>query len=248
LENKFRQRVGSFSEAVIMAGGLGTRLGKLTADKPKPMLDIRGRPFLSYLLDYLAFFGIEHVVLAVSYKREAIIDYFGKEYRGMAVSYYISDPPHGTGGDLIEAIKLVSSDIVVAINGDTLFDVNLYDLYSFHCQHGSVVTLSLKPMTDFDRYGVVDIDEATMRVVGFKEKAHFEHGLINGGVYSISSNVLLSMKTPNVFSFEKDFLQNAYRDFPLFGFVSDSFFIDIGTPEDYKRAQVLIPEVASKWV
>lgn len=247
MQNKFRQRVGSFSEAVIMAGGLGTRLGKLTADKPKPMLDINGRPFLSYLLDYLAFFGIKHVIFAVSYKREAIISYFGNEYRGMTVSYYTSDPPQGTGGDLMGAIKLVSSDTVVAINGDTLFDVNLYDLYNSHYQHHSVVTLSLKPMTNFDRYGVVDIDETSMRIIGFKEKAYFDRGLINGGVYAVSSDNLLSMEMPKEFSFEKDFLQKAYKDIPLFGFISDSFFIDIGTPEDYGYAQVLIPKVASKW-
>ena len=237
----------SCKEAVVMAGGLGTRLGMLTAECPKPMLDVGGKPFLSYLLDYLFFNGISHVVLAVSYKHEIISTYFGKNYRGIEIDYSVSDPPMGTGGYLVTALEMACYDEVAVLNGDTLFDVNMRDLFDFHRDVSGMVTLALRTMFNTDRYGLVEIDVASKRIVGFREKAHFDKGLINGGVYVVSRSALLSVAPHVSFSFEHDFLEKYYGLYPFYGFVHDGFFIDIGTPEDYQKAQTLVPKVAEKW-
>jgi len=235
------------NEAVVMAGGLGTRLGVLTAECPKPMLDVGGRPFLSYLLDFLVFSGIVHVILAVSYKHETIIDFFGENYRGAQIDYYISNPPMGTGADLIAALEMACDDEVAVLNGDTLFDVNLRDLFNFHIDVSGMVTLALRTMFNTDRYGLVEMDVSSKRIVGFREKAHFDKGLINGGVYVVSRSALLSVAPHGSFSFEHDFLEKYYGLYPFYGFVHDGFFIDIGIPEDYEKAQTLVPKVAEKW-
>lgn len=223
-------------EAIVLAGGLGTRLKEITKDIPKPMVDINGRPFLEYLLDYLQKQGVQKVVLSVGYKWEIIHRYFGDKFKDINIDYSIEDEPLGTGGAIKLAIQKTINNDVYILNGDTYFDVNLPSLYAFHKEKNSPLTISLKPMINFDRYGSIEID-TDGKILSFSEKKYKDYGLINGGVYLLNIDFFKSLKLPDKFSFEKDFLEVYYKQNSFFGKIFDSYFIDIGIPQDYEKAK-----------
>lgn len=215
-------------EAIILCGGLGTRLRSIISDVPKPMAPIKNKPFLAFVLEYLKKQNISRVVLAVSYKYEIIQEYFGNSYLGMQILYSIEKEPLGTGGAILEALNLINSDSCYVLNGDTFFDVNLDRLKL----DNSDICVALKPMKNFDRYGSVDIDNNSY-ISAFNEKKFTSNGLINGGVYLIKKNIFNSFNLPNKFSFE-EFFQENFLIFNAKATVFDDYFIDIGIPQDYK--------------
>lgn len=215
-------------EAIILCGGLGTRLRSVISDVPKPMAPIKNKPFLAFVLEYLKKQNISRVVLAVSYKYEIIQEYFGNSYLGMQILYSIEKEPLGTGGAILEALNLINSDSCYVLNGDTFFDINLDRLKL----DNSYICVALKPMKNFDRYGSVDIDNNSY-ISAFNEKKFTSNGLINGGVYLIKKNIFNSFNLPNKFSFE-EFFQENFLIFNAKATVFDDYFIDIGIPQDYK--------------
>ncbi|MDL0105753.1 D-glycero-D-manno-heptose 1-phosphate guanosyltransferase [Campylobacter vicugnae] len=215
-------------EAIILCGGLGTRLRSVISDVPKPMAPIKNKPFLAFVLEYLKKQNISRVVLAVSYKYEIIQEYFGNSYLGMQILYSIEKEPLGTGGAILEALNLINSNSCYVLNGDTFFDVNLDRLKL----DNSDICVALKPMKNFDRYGSVDIDNNSY-ISAFNEKKFTSNGLINGGVYLIKKNIFNSFNLPNKFSFE-EFFQENFLIFNAKATVFDDYFIDIGIPQDYK--------------
>lgn len=220
-------------EAVILAGGLGTRLKSVVRDLPKPMADVGGRPFLSYLLEYLSSHGVCRAVLSVGYRREAIMEAFGGGYGGVAIEYSVEDRPLGTGGGLKEALKICRGENVFALNGDSFFGVNLGSMEFFHVTGAPLLTMAVKPVADIARFGSVRVEDS--RVAGFEEKKTGP-GFINGGVYIINRSILDELDGfKEGFSFEGDFLK--YNAGSILPFVSDSYFIDIGIPEDYAKAR-----------
>lgn len=225
------------ADIILLAGGLGERLRHVVSDTQKVMAPIAGRPFLRYLLDWLIAQGARRFVLAVGYRAEQIESYFGSAYRGAEIVYSREDAPQGTGGAIRQALERCETADAIVVNGDTYYEVDLSALLRTHRENNAELTLSLKPMTDFDRYGTVDLDE-TGRIVGFHEKKPVKEGLINGGVYAVRRDAAKNMPKGR-FSFEKEVLE------PLrlaaFGMVSDGYFIDIGIPGDYFRAQTEIP-------
>lgn len=222
-------------EAIVLAGGLGTRLRSVVSDLPKPMAPIEDTPFLEYILKYLQRNSITRVVLSVGYKWETIKDYFGDNFEGIELIYSIEDEPLGTGGAIKKAIENINSEEVFIINGDTFFDVDLSLLRKeFHTNHSQLL-LSLKEMHNFDRYGCVEID-ASHNIVAFSEKEARTVGSINGGIYLMKSNVFNRYKLPYIFSFE-EFMQDEFRNLNATGLVFKNYFIDIGIPEDYAKAQ-----------
>ena len=223
-------------EAIVLAGGLGTRLRGVIGDRPKPMAEINGRPFLDYLLEYWARQGIKTVVLAVGYRHEVIRDHFGDTFHGLRLRYAVEESPYGTGGAILNALPHTSGPTVLALNGDTLFRLELRSLLRAHQESGGKLTLALKRMPDCSRYGVVRIDEAG-EVVGFEEKRPRSDGLINGGVYLFEPSWLVGLGLPEVFSFEKELLERYYQRHPMLGIPCDGYFIDIGVPEDFERAK-----------
>ncbi|HAN00806.1 MAG TPA: D-glycero-D-manno-heptose 1-phosphate guanosyltransferase [Marinilabiliales bacterium] len=223
------------NEAIILAGGLGTRLKGVINDIPKPMAPVDGKPFLEYVLRYLNRFPIDKVILAVGYKHEVIESVFGDEFLGMSIEYAIEKEPLGTGGAIANALKLAIGDDVFLLNGDTFFDVNLEALYTHHQLSGSQLTLSLKPMKNFDRYGTVELKGT--QIVAFNEKKPVKQGLINGGVYVLNKGMFSNPLLPTKFSFEKDIMEQGVMQFDMQAYFSDGYFIDIGIPEDYERAQ-----------
>lgn len=222
-------------EAIVLAGGLGTRLQSVVKDIPKPMADINGEPFLKHLLDYLINNGIERAVLSVGFRYEAIKEYFGNNYKNLELHYAVEEEPLGTGGGIINALNYTRENLVYLINGDTFFNVNLQELFHFHNQSKADFTLALKPMINFDRYGTVEMDND--RIIKFNEKQYKDKGLINGGIYILNKYLLETLPFALKFSFEKDFLENYLNQFFINGCIVDNYFIDIGIPEDYQRAQ-----------
>lgn len=228
-------------EVIILAGGLGTRLRSVVQDVPKCMAPVADRPFLWYLLKYLSHYDVERVVLSVGYLRDVIIDWidqFGDEFP-FSFDYAVETTPLGTGGGIKLALgKCFKSDVIV-LNGDTFFNVDLDELYGRHRLYPAAITLALKPMTDFDRYGNVIINNN--QIVAFEEKKKCKQGLINGGVYVINRLNEFFDGLPDKFSFETEVLESQCQLSNLYGVVQDGYFIDIGIPEDYERANEELP-------
>ena len=223
-------------EAVILAGGLGTRLRSVVSEVPKCMAPVDGKPFLQYVLEWLSRFDVSHVVLSVGYLREVIFAFIDSREWPFEISYAVEEEPLGTGGGIRLALTKCREDRVIVLNGDTFFNVDLKAL-----TFAAPVTLALKPMRDFDRYGAVDL--AGGLVTGFHEKTACTEGLINGGVYALVRSRLDLAFYPGRFSFEKDLLEPLAAARLVAGQVQEGYFIDIGIPEDYARAQRELPEI-----
>ena len=223
-------------EAVILAGGLGTRLRSVVSEVPKCMAPVDGKPFLQYMLEWLSRFDVSHVVLSVGYLREVIFAFIDSREWPFEISYAVEEEPLGTGGGIRLALTKCREDRVIVLNGDTFFNVDLKAL-----TFAAPVTLALKSMRDFDRYGAVDL--AGGLVTGFHEKTACTEGLINGGVYALVRSRLDLAFYPGRFSFEKDLLEPLAAARLVAGQVQEGYFIDIGIPEDYARAQRELPEI-----
>lgn len=222
------------NEAIILAGGLGTRLRNAVPELPKCMAPVNGKPFIWHVVDHLQKQGITNFLFALGYKSKAFDSFLSSANIKYKIS--IEEEPLGTGGAIKLALSQSSATDVIVTNGDTLFTVDVDLLSRTHHQKNSDCTLSLKPMKDFSRYGVVELD-STQRVISFKEKTYYENGLINGGFYAINRQSFLNETLPAKFSFETDYLEKFYIERKIFGSVHDQYFIDIGIPEDYQRAQ-----------
>jgi len=222
-------------EAIILAGGFGTRIQSVLSDVPKPMAPVCGKPFLYYILQSLVQQKIERIILAVGYKNEVIINYFGYKFQSAELIYSVEDEPLGTGGGIRKALDLTVEKQVLIINGDTYFDLSISELNQFHSNGNFDLTMCLKPMERFDRYGTVTVDQN--RVSGMKEKQPCDSGFINGGVYLINREIIESIQAGSKFSFEKDFLEREVHRLKFGAYISDNYFIDIGIPADYEKAQ-----------
>lgn len=232
-------------EVIILAGGLGTRLRSVVSEVPKCMAPVAGKPFLWYLLKYLTCYNVDRVILSVGYLREVIFKWIDevKDEFPFEFVYAVEEEPLGTGGGIKLALSKATTNDVVVLNGDTFFDVNINEIIAAHRLYPSAITIALKPMQEFKRYGRVIIDKVDNRIVEFKEKEYCKQGLINGGVYVINRLGPIFKGLPEKFSFETAVLEPQCKLGKLFGVVQKGYFIDIGIPEDYQRAQVEMPEV-----
>lgn len=222
--------------AIILAGGLGTRLRSVVADLPKCMAPVAGKPFLHYVIQHLLNQGINKFIFSLGYMSESIEQFLKENYPSLNYQIVIEAAPLGTGGAIQLAAKKASEKNVLVLNGDTLFSIDISEIYKKHTDTNSACTLCLKPMKNFDRYGVVELGNHGI-VNSFKEKQFYSEGLINGGVYLIDVNYLLQQNLPEKFSFEKDFLEKKVDEHKFYAIVQDKYFIDIGIPEDFERAQ-----------
>jgi D-glycero-alpha-D-manno-heptose 1-phosphate guanylyltransferase len=229
-------------EAIILAGGLGTRLRSAVPDLPKCMAPVGSRPFIAYVTDYFRRAGIRRFVFALGYKHSAFDDFFRQTFPEGGYAVSLEHEPLGTGGAIRQACTLATEPTVLILNGDTFFRIGLEALSTFHHERGADCSLCLKPMRDFDRFGVVERD-GEQRVRHFREKQYYAEGLINGGVYALDREKFLREHLPPVFSFEKDYLEKIVDSRQIYGLVQDSYFIDIGIPEDYRRVQNEINEL-----
>lgn len=227
----------NIKEAIILAGGFGTRLQSVVSDVPKPMAPVCGRPFLEYQLDYLIGQGIDRVVLSLGYLPEVVKRHFGDRYRSMEVVYAVEVEPLGTGGAIAFAAQQIKGDAFWVFNGDSLFDLNLEMMEHLHNQKSADFTLALRTVDDVSRYGAVEVNQDGM-ILHFKEKSALPaKGTINAGVYLMNKATYLRYAPEGLFSVEKELFMPDDRPVHMAGIISDGYFIDIGIPEDYKRAQ-----------
>jgi len=226
--------------AIVLAGGFGKRLkNTIGVDIPKPMATINERPFLDYLFDYLFEQNIKNVVLSVFYKHEIIKNYYGSNYKEINIFYSVDSEILGTGGAIKNALLMVNDEKnIYVINGDTYFDVDLKILFNEHVKSENDITFSLKQMKNFDRYGIVETDSSGL-VLSLQDKQYRENGNIDGGIYLINKNVFNILENQIQFSFN-DFISNNIDNFKMGSVLFDELFIDIGTPEDYEKAQKVL--------
>lgn len=224
-------------ECIILAGGLGTRLRSVVSDVPKCMAEVANMPFLSHIFDYLEKQDFKHIILSLGHKSEIIINWLVTQDRTFDISYVIEDKALGTGGAMQFAFSKVKGNEALVLNGDTFFNICTDKLYDFHSQQEAKISLALKPMTNFDRYGSVVLDD-TNRILKFVEKQYLKEGLINGGVYLIDKDIFDRMELSEVFSFEKEILESKTSDINICGLPFDNYFIDIGIPSDFEKANI----------
>lgn len=232
-------------EAIILAGGLGSRLKAAVPDVPKPMAPINGRPFLEYLLDYWAGQGVDRFVLSVGHKREIIEEHFAVHYKGIEVDYAVEDRPRGTGGGLLLALKhLRQSGAFLVLNGDTFFEVDLALMRRYHQDRHAEVTIALREVEANSRYASVETDDDGM-ITAFDNRARTSgRARINGGVYLAESAAFAGMppEPDGPVSIEDHLYPGMLAaGRRMYGFPSHGRFIDIGIPEDYRRAAAMLP-------
>lgn len=225
-------------EAIILAGGFGTRLQSVVNDVPKPMAPINNEPFLNYVFDYLKHYQIEHVVLSTGYLSEKIVEYYKTDYKGIKVSYAKEEMPLGTGGGIRLAMTKCTTNDILVLNGDSFFDVDINIHYKNHISKHADCTLALRKVDNAARYGTIVLGRENT-IESFREKDNIEQaGLINGGVYILNRELYLKKtEEAKAFSIEKDFYERKIKELQIFGFEYTGYFIDIGIPEDYKKAQ-----------
>lgn len=228
--------------AIILAGGMGTRLRSAVPDLPKPMAPINGRPFLEHQMDYWIGQGVSRFVVSVGYMKEVIIDHFGSSYRTTPLTYAIEDEPLGTGGGLLLAAQGLNAPFLV-LNGDTFFEIVLDELLGFHAKHSSEWTFSLFQANEVGRYMGMDV-KPDGEIVSLKSGTGEPGRLANGGVYLVNPSVLAKTKfvPGHKLSLEDDLLPAfVTQGGKLYGLECSGSFIDIGVPQDYFRAAEVLP-------
>lgn len=220
-------------EAVVLAGGLGTRLRSEIGEFPKPLAPINGEPFLTHVFKYLQKNGVNRVVLSVGYKWELIKEQYGHQWNDIEIYYAVEKERLGTGGAIKLAMAKIESDNFYVLNGDTLFDVNLLTLEDFHFKNNAQCSVALKELFKVDRYGSVELNSD--KISEFKEKTYREQTFINGGIYCLNKSILNEFPDSSIFSFESDYLEQNTSEKAIFGKLFNEYFIDIGIPEDYKE-------------
>ncbi len=221
-------------EAIILAGGLGTRLRSVVADVPKCMAPINNIPFISFIITYLQNEGVEKFIFSLGYKSEIVINFLDEKFKSLNKKYSIETEPLGTGGAIKKACEHATDNEVIVVNADTIFNVNLSTLLYFHKENKASCTLALKKLENFDRYGIVELN-TNHSIFKFKEKQFCTVGNINGGVYILNVTDFLSKELPSKFSFEKDYLEKYVAENTFYGTTFENYFIDIGIPKDYKK-------------
>jgi NDP-sugar pyrophosphorylase family protein len=234
-------------DAIILAGGRGTRLQSMVSDRPKPLAEVAGRPFLEWLLLALRAQLVRRAVLATGYKGEMVEAAFGDGARlGMELAYAHETVPLGTGGAARHALEQVTTDHVLVLNGDSFCPFNVRRLVESHQRTGARATLWLVPMDDCRRYGAVDVADDG-RVRSFHEKSpDLGTGLINAGVYLFDRRTLADIPAGRAMSLERDTFPTLIGD-GLYATVGEGPFLDIGTPASYASAERFFDDHRALW-
>lgn len=234
-------------EVVILAGGKGTRLRGVVNDRPKPMADVWGRPFLEWMLLALRNQGIRRVVLATGYRGEMIEDYFGNGAQwGIEIRHSRESTALGTGGAIRLAACHVDSDRFVVLNGDSYCRINAEELVTSHRDNPGIATLWLVEQQDCRRYGTVLTDGDGMITAFVEKSSSVGPGLINAGVYLLDRKILNDIQSDTLVSLERDVFPQLVGKH-LFGIAGSGPFLDIGIPEAYAQASSLIAAESLQW-
>jgi D-glycero-alpha-D-manno-heptose 1-phosphate guanylyltransferase len=225
-------------EAIILAGGFGTRLKDTIPDLPKCLAPVKGQPLLYYIITYLLDSGVDKIIFSLFYKSELVIKYLNDEFRFINYEFVIEESALGTGGALALALNKAKKDNVVVVNGDSIFKIDLDNLFQFHNEKNASFSIALKKMLDPIRYGTVNMNE-TGKILVFNEKDEFiKEGIINGGIYIVNKSIFLKKLNLSTFSLETDYLMIETVNKNIFGKIFENYFIDIGVPADYLKANL----------
>jgi D-glycero-alpha-D-manno-heptose 1-phosphate guanylyltransferase len=227
-------------EAIILAGGFGTRLKDKLQGVPKPMAPIAGRPFLEILLNQVARSGCGRAILSVGYLHEVIVSHFGAGWRGMRIDYAIESAPLGTGGAIRASLAQAREENILILNGDTYLEADYAEMLRCHAGQDAPMTMAVTHQADVGRYGGVLFDAGC--IVGFEEKGRTGPGWINAGAYVIRRDLTWPENLAEKFSFERDYLLSEIGRLKAAEYKVDGLFIDIGIPEDLDRAQTVLAE------
>lgn len=227
-------------EAIVLAGGFGTRLRQVVSNVPKPMAPVAGRPFLEILLGSLARKGFERVILSLGFMSQKISDHFGTQFAGMDIAYVVESTPLGTGGAIRLAFEACTQDHVFVFNGDTYLDLEVQSLEQRWQEKTHPIVVG-RQVPDTLRYGRLIVDGVC--ITGFAEKGISGPGLINAGCYVLAIDALARFPLNHPFSIETDYLVPEVARATVEIFETEGVFIDIGIPEDYARAQVLLADL-----
>jgi len=222
-------------EAIVLAGGLGTRLRSIVNGMPKPMAPVHGRPFLALVLDQLVDAGFKTVILAVGYRHEVIRAHFGDSFRGLALRYSVESEPLGTGGAMRLACLHADAPEVFVLNGDTYLELNFRSMLDAHVRASASFSMAVCHVPDVDRYGALELDDGLVRA--FCEKGRSGPGWINGGTYILGPELRARLRPKGAFSFEHDVLEQEIGLIRPLAFRASGRFIDLGVPQDYLRVQ-----------
>jgi len=230
-------------KAIILAGGAGTRLAQRLPQTAKAMAPIAGRPFLEYVLDRLVAGGIRDFIFALGYRAAAIREHFGGRYGEATIRYSIEEESLGTGGAVAQALRESDDELVLVHNGDSLVALDFSALLRWYGDDPADAGLVVAHTADASRFGAVRLDGD--RIVGFAEKTADGEGWINAGIYLLRADLFARCRLSGRFSLERDLLQRHCATLRLRAFATRAFFIDIGTAEDYERANRLLPLAAA---
>jgi NDP-sugar pyrophosphorylase family protein len=230
--------------AVILAGGLGTRLRDVVNDVPKPMAEVAGRPFLAYLLDQLAEAGVRRVVLCTGHLAERVVAGLGEQYAGISLIHSREDQPLGTAGALRQAQSHIDSETAIVLNGDSYCQADLSGFYAQHVARNAAGSLLLVRQTNTQSFGRVELDSEG-KIERFLEKGtSAEPGWINAGVYLLSRSLIAEIAPGRAVSLERETFP-AWIGRGLYGDPRGAAFLDIGTPESYRRAEQFFSALAN---
>jgi NDP-sugar pyrophosphorylase family protein len=231
------------TDAVILAGGLGKRLRVVVSDRPKPMAEINGRPFILYLFDQLIEVGLSRVIVSTGYLRDYFRRELGTRYRTLEIVYSEEQLSLGTAGALKLATKHLTSENVLVMNGDTYLDVDFVDFFSCHCRWQSEVTLALTTTDCKTQFGQVEIDVGG-EITRFDEKSigQGDDNWVNAGYYFIQTDTIKNIPTSYPLSLERDLFPSLTKT-KFYGYKTSGKFVDIGTPQSLQHAQFLLENI-----
>ncbi len=230
--------------AVVLAGGLGTRLRPVVKGTPKVMAPVNGRPFMCYLLDWLRLQGLRRVVLCTGYLGRQVREYFGNSYNDLQLFYTVEKKPLGTAGAIKPALPMVDSQHLLVLNGDSFCPLNLEEFFKWHVGKGAMASMVTTFCRNAGRFGSVSFD-GQGKVIGFYEKSRKGNAAwINAGIYLFETAFISRILKAGPSSMELDILPELVGN-GLFAYPNLEEFIDIGIPEDYMRASDHMAELSA---
>ena len=225
--------------AVILAGGLGTRLRGVVSDRPKVMAEINGKPFIAYLLDQLVATGFGRVIISTGYMANIVEDTIGARYKHLHVDYSREDTPLGTAGALKLARQTIDTEYCLVMNGDSYTEFDLISLFMAHKQKNANITILFKAVGNTTRFGTIQMNKQN-EIIKFMEKRSGKGpGLINAGVYMVDTSIIKKISKKSPCSLEYDFFPKMVGR-GICGYETKGKFIDIGTPESYSEAEYFL--------
>lgn len=233
----------NIKEIIILCGGQGTRLRSVLNETPKILAPIGERTFLDFLISIYLKKGIEKFIFSTGFMHERILEYLEKHYSHLNFLCLVEEQPLGTGGAIVQSLKSCNTDHVIIANGDSFADFSIHKLWEDHIASNDETTILVTSVDDAFRYGTIELD--SNRVRSFKEKGVHGPAWINAGVYLIDKNQFLNKVYTTSFSFENEYLLPKAADNILKASIQSGYFIDIGIPEDLRKAQIELDSYAT---